>query len=302
MAEAVALAGRPEPGAGVAPMPSRRRWLGRHLKALFGAPILAGAILAALAAPLLAPYDPLPASPANRLRPPAWTEGGSAAHALGTDQLGRDILSRLIYGARISLAVGVLSVAISVPIGVGAGTLAGYRGGVVDEVVMRFVDSQLSIPFLLLAIAIIAVIGTSTLNTILVLGIGGWTTYARMVRGEILSLREKEFVEAARALGAFDLRIAVRHVLPHVMTSVSVIASFATAHMILLESTLSFLGLGVQPPVPSWGQMLSDGKSYVSIAWWLATLPGLAIAVTVLGINLIGDWVRDRLSPYTRTV
>ncbi len=274
----------------------------RHVRLIAGGAILGVMLAGAVAAPLLAPDNPFVASPRNRLRPPAWIEGGTRAHVLGTDQLGRDILSRLIYGARISLAVGICSVALAMPIGTAAGLVAGFRGGRLDNVVMRLVDTQLSIPFLLLAISIIAVIGASTTNTILVLALGGWPTYARVVRGDTLSLRERDFIEAARAIGASRLRLIVRHLAPHLLGTVSVIASFAAAQMILLESTLSFLGLGVQPPVPSWGRMLSDGQPYIMLAWWLATFPGCAIALTVLAIDFIGDWARDRLSPQTRTL
>jgi ABC-type dipeptide/oligopeptide/nickel transport system permease subunit len=277
------------------------RRLRRHLKGLVGLVVFATTVVAAIGAPWLSSYHPGIADPANRLLPPAWA-GGRSEFILGTDQLGRDLCTRLLYGARISLAVGVLSVSISAPLGIMAGLIAGYRAGLVDAIVMRIVDSQLSIPFLLLAIGIIAAVGASTLNTILVLSLGGWPTYARMVRGEVLSLREYEFVEAARAVGATDRRIMFRHILPHVVTTSTVVASFAVAHMILLESTLSFLGLGVQPPTPSWGQMLADGKSYVSLAPWLAVFPGLAIAVTVLAINFVGDWARDMLSPQTRSL
>jgi ABC-type dipeptide/oligopeptide/nickel transport system permease subunit len=280
----------------------RRRWLRRHLKGVVGAAILATSVAGALAAPWLSPHDPTAADARRRLIPPSWTVGAGAVHLLGTDQLGRDLLTRLLYGARVSLLVGTLAVVISAPIGVAAGLFAGYRGRLVDEVIMRVVDSQLSIPFLLLAIAIIASIGTSTANTILVLALGGWPTYARMVRAEVLSLKEKEFVEAARAVGAADGRILRRHLLPHVVTTTSVVASFAVAHMILLESTLSFLGLGVQPPTASWGQMLSDAKTYVSLQPWLSVFPGLAIAATVLAINFLGDWVRDVLNPQTRNL
>ncbi|MBM3450878.1 MAG: ABC transporter permease [Armatimonadetes bacterium] len=277
----------------------RGRLLRRHLKGIVGISILAIAVFGALLAPWLTAHSPTVADAQRRLIPPAWA-GGTASHPLGTDQLGRDLLTRLLHGARISLFVGTLAVVLSAPIGVAAGLWAGYRGRLTDEVIMRVVDSQLSIPFLLLAIAIIASIGTGTGNTILVLALGGWPTYARMVRGEVLSLKEKEFIEAARAVGAADGRIVRRHLLPHVVTTTSVVASFAVAHMILLESTLSFLGLGVQPPTASWGQMLSDAKSYVSLQPWLSVFPGLAIAVTVLAINFLGDWTRDLLNPQTR--
>ncbi len=272
----------------------------RHVKLIFGGAILVVMLAGAGAAPGLAPHNPFVAAPAHRLWPPAWAPGGTSAYLLGTDQLGRDILSRLIYGARVSLIVGICSVAIALPVGTAAGLLAGFRGGRVDALLMRLVDTQLSIPFLLLAISIISVVGASTINTILVLALGGWPMYARVVRADTLSLRERDFIEAARAIGGSRVRVVARHMAPHVLGTVSVIGSFATAQMILLESSLSYLGLGVQPPVPSWGRMLSEGQSYVMLAWWLATFPGCAIALTVLAINFIGDWVRDHLSPQTR--
>jgi ABC-type dipeptide/oligopeptide/nickel transport system permease subunit len=270
------------------------------MRGFAGACVLGLTLAGAIAAPWILPHDPRLADPAKRLMPAAWA-GGAAMHPLGTDQLGRDILVRLLHGARISLAVGVLSVLIAAPVGTLAGLLAGFRRSALDEVIMRVVDSQLSIPFLLLAIAVIAAIGPGTVNTILVLGFGGWPIYARMVRGETLGLREKEFVEAARAVGASDARILRRHLLPHVATTATVVASFAVAQMLILESTLSFLGLGVQPPTPSWGQMLADAKTYVTLAPHLSIFPGLAIAITVLAINAVGDWARDLLNPQTRS-
>lgn len=281
---------------GPARYPRAARLLRRHAKGLFGLAVFGVAVVGAVAAPWLSSYNPDVADAAHRLIPPAWT-GGTGAHLLGTDQLGRDLLTRLLYGSRVSLAVGMLAVLVSAPIGVVLGLAAGFHRGVADEIIMRVVDSQLSIPFLLLAIAIIAAIGAGTAHTILVLGITGWPMYARMIRAEALSLREREFVESARAAGASDGHILFRHLLPHVVTTTSVIASFAVADMILSESTLSFLGLGVQPPTSSWGQMLADAKSYVGFAPWLSVFPGVAIAVTVLAINFIGDWARDLLNP-----
>jgi peptide/nickel transport system permease protein len=254
-------------------------------------------IVVAILAPVLGPHDPLDQDITRRLQPPAWLAGGSAEYLLGTDQLGRDVLTRIIYGSRISLLIGFLSVAVSLPIGVGLGLLGGYFRGRLDDVVMRLADVQLAFPFILLAITIAGVLGPSPRNVILILAVGGWVAYARITRGQVLSLREKEFVEAARALGMRHGRILVAHILPNILTPIIVLATFAVAQMILLESSLSFLGLGVQPPTPSWGGMLNDGRAYITIAWWLTTFPGATIMLTVLGINFMGDWLRDLFDP-----
>ena len=254
----------------------------------------------ALLAPLVAPHDPLDQDLSKRLRPGPWDEGSAWRNPLGTDQLGRDLLSRVIYGARLSLGVGLVAVALAGTAGVGIGLAAGYYRGALDRVLMRLADIQLGMPFLLLAITIIAVFGPGIRNLIVVLSLGGWVVYARVVRGQVLSLREQGFVEAARALGARDGRILLRHLLPNVLPSVIVLASFALAQNIILESALSFLGLGAGPRTPSWGAMLSDSRAYLATAWWLATVPGLAIMLTVLSINTVGDWLRDALDPQLR--
>ena len=250
----------------------------------------------AVFAPALAPYDPTAATLRSRLALP-FTE----AHPLGADAIGRDILSRTIYGARISVTVGVLSVAIAVVIGTLVGLVAGYFGGLLDAFLMRTADIQLSFPFILLAITVIAVIGPGLWKVILVMALTQWVQYARIVRGQTLSLREKEFVHAARSLGATHARVMFRHILLNALTPVTVLATLGIANNILLEAGLTFLGLGVDPTTPSWGGMLADGRNYVERAWWVATFPGLAITVTVLGFNLLGDWLRDRLDPRLRT-
>jgi peptide/nickel transport system permease protein len=278
------------------------RALVRNRGALVGFAVVLANVLAAVFAPAIAPHDPLDQEITRRLLPPAWLAGGSAAHLLGTDQLGRDILSRIVFGSRISLLIGLLSVAIALPVGVGIGLVSGYVGGRVDDAIMRVADVQLAFPFILLAITIAGVLGPNPRNVIVILAVGGWVVYARISRGQVLSLREKEFVEAARGLGMGHARIVVRHILPNSLTPVIVVGTFAVAQMILLESSLSFLGLGVQPPTPSWGGMLNDGRGYITIAWWLTTFPGAAIMLTVLGINFLGDWLRDLLDPRLQNI
>jgi len=269
----------------------------RNKAALIGLLILVGIAASAIAAPLLAPFDPTLQEITLRLKPPGWTTPDGQFSLLGTDHLGRDILSRLIFGARISLIIGVSAVALAGTLGTLLGLVAGYQGGRVDDFVMRLTDTMLAMPFILLALAVIAVLGPSLRNIIFVLGITSWVSYARVVRAEVLTLRTREFVSAAQALGGDGRRIVFRHLLPNVLTPVIVIATLEVARMIILESALSFLGLGVQPPTPTWGGMLADGRAYLSTAWWQATFPGVSIMLTVLGINLLGDWLRDVLDP-----
>ncbi len=265
--------------------------LKRSRTAQFGLVIIFLFIFIAIFAPFISPYNPVSQDISQRLKPPSF------AHPLGTDQLGRDILSRIIYGSRISLIVGFSAVFISGMIGVTVGMVSGFYGGKVDAIIMRLADIQLSMPFILLAIAIMAVLGPGLKNIILVLGITGWVIYARIVRGETLQVRNIDFVNAATALGNNDTRILFRHILPNVLASAIVVATLEMARMIIMEAALSFLGLGIQPPTPSWGSMVADGRDYITNAWWLITFPGLAIMITVLGINLFGDWLRDSLDP-----
>jgi len=252
-------------------------------------------LLAAVFAERLAPYGPNDQDVLKRLQPP-----GAPGHLLGTDEVGRDILSRLIHGARISLLVGVIAVGVSCPLGVLIGLLAGYAGRRTDDVLMHITDIQLAIPTILLAIAAVAVLGPGLPNVILTLSVTGWTLYARLVRGQTMSVKTRDFVQAARANGAGDARIVVRHVLPNVFSPVIVVAVFAVANMIVLEATLSFLGLGVEPSVVTWGRMLNGGRLYLNTAWWLTAFPGFAIFVTVLAVNLLGDHLRDWLDPRLR--
>ena len=251
-------------------------------------------VVAAALAEALSPYGPNEQDITQRLQAPGLT------HLLGTDEVGRDILSRLIFGARISLLVGVIAVGVSCPVGVLVGLVAGYAGRRTDDVLMRITDIQLAVPTILLAIAVVAVLGPGLWNVILTLSVTGWTLYARLTRGEALTIKSRDFVQAARATGAGDLRIMVRHVLPNVLSPVIVVAVFAVANMIILEATLSFLGLGVEPRVVTWGRMLNGGRLYLSTAWWLTAFPGLAIFVTVLAVNLHGDHLRDWLDPRLR--
>ena len=228
--------------------------------------------------------------------------GGEWGYPLGTDHLGRDILSRLIYGSRISLLVGITSVIIAGCLGVSVGVITGYYGGRLDALMMRLVDIQLAFPFILLAISVIAVLGAGLRNVIIVLGVARWMEYARVVRADVLTVREREFVVAARALGAANRVIIPRHVLPNVLTPIIIVATFSVATNIITEASLSFLGLGVEPTIPTWGSMLADGRAYIGRAWWLTTFPGLAILFTVLSINILGDALRDHLDPRLRTL
>ncbi len=276
-----------------------RRSLISSRTGLIGTVIVALVVVGAILAPLIAPADPNRQDIMNTLNPPVWLEGSWSA-ILGTDFLGRDILSRIIYGARVSLIVGISAVAIAGVLGTVLGILAGYRGGWADAVIMRLADFQLSVPFLVLAIAVLGILGPGLRNIIIVLGITGWVTYARVVRSEVLAVREADYITAARAIGLSDRRIMARHVFPNVAAPLIVISSLEVARMIISEAALSFLGLGVPATTPSWGGMVSDGRNYIQANWWIATFPGVAIVVTVLGINLFGDWLRDTLDPRMR--
>jgi peptide/nickel transport system permease protein len=273
----------------------QRRW--RRAKLTAGLAVVALVCLLGVLAPLIAPADPLRQNLAFQLRPPMSVEPGHGLHVLGTDHLGRDILSRLMFGARISLLISLSAVLLSGVLGTAVGLVGGFRGGPVDDILMRVADVQMACPFILLALAVAAILRPTVQNTVIVLAVTGWVVYARVVRSRVLLVRETEFVQAARALGASSGRLMFRHVLPNVVSTCVVIASTEAARMIILESALTFLALGVQPPTPSWGGMLTDGKVYFSSAWWLTTFPGLAILVTVLGINLLGDGLRDLLDP-----
>jgi peptide/nickel transport system permease protein len=266
-------------------------------RAVFGLSVLLLMGGAAVFAPKLAPWDPARQMLLKRLRPPMWQERGLREHPLGTDHLGRDILSRILYGGRISLGVGLTAVTLSALLGVTLGLLAGFFGGRADAFIMRVVDVFLAIPYILLAMGVVFALGPSLFNVILVMAVTRWVQFARIVRADVLSIRERDFVAGARARGNRPLRVLLHHVLPNALTPIIVVATLELAFMIIYESALSFLGLGVQPPTPTWGWMLADGRNYLATAWWLATFPGLAIMLTVLAVNLLGDWLRDTLDP-----
>ncbi len=257
-------------------------------------------VVAALFGPWLTPYDPLTGSLRARLVPPAWQDGGSWAHPFGTDRLGRDILSRIIAGARISLTVCALVIAISGALGTAVGTAAGYFGGWTDRILMRLVDLALSFPVILLALLLGAISGPSFGNIIIVISLVLWSQYARMARGETLKIRNEDYVDLARTSGLSDWKIIWRHILPNIAPALIVIATLQVGVVIVLEASLSFLGVGVPPPAPSWGSMVADGRSYIASAWWLCIVPGTAILLTVMAVNLIGDALADRINPALR--
>jgi peptide/nickel transport system permease protein len=262
-----------------------------------GLVVLAAMVFVAFGWPVLRPSDPNAIDLLRRLGPPAWIPGGDAAHVLGTDQIGRDVWSRIVLGARVSIGIGLVAVAVSTLVGVALGLAAGYAGGWPDDVVMRAADAQLAFPFILLAIAIIGVLGPTIPNVVAVLALSGWVQFARVTRSEVLSLRQRAFVEAARAAGARDVSILGWHLLPNLLPSTIVLATLELGRVIILESGLSFLGLGVPPPTVTWGGMLADGRNYVREAWWLSVFPGGALMLLVLAINLAGDALRDALDP-----
>ncbi|HEY8531217.1 MAG TPA: ABC transporter permease [Limnochorda sp.] len=272
----------------------------KHRLALAGSVVVAALVVVALAAPWIAPHDPTQINPFRRLQPPAWMPGGSWEHPLGTDHLGRDILSRIIYGSRVSLAVAAVVVLVATTVGVVMGLVSGFFGGWVDAVIQRVVETLLAFPYLVLALALMGVMGPGLMNLFIALVYKEWVTSARVVRAEVLAVKNREFVEAARALGASRLRIMFRHILPNVLASAVVIGTLRVAWVILMEASLSFLGLGVQPPTPSWGVMVADGRGAIFQQWWISTFPGLAILVTVLAVNLVGEGLRDALDPRLR--
>ncbi|HHY37295.1 MAG TPA: ABC transporter permease [Firmicutes bacterium] len=273
------------------------RQLCRHPSALLGALVIILYLLAAVFAPYIIPQDPFIGQLGNRLLPPSWAEGGQPEYLLGCDELGRDLLSRIIYGARVSIGVGFLSVMVSMAIGVTAGLAAGYFRGWFDEVFSRFADLLLAFPYLIFALGVMMVTGPGFWNLIMALSFKGWVEFFRLTRGETLSEKTKEYVEAAKASGQGDLTIMLSEILPNIVHSVIVLGTLRMGYMIIMEASLSFLGLGVGTRIPAWGSMIANGRQFMLNAWWISTLPGLALLILVLSINLLGEGLRDILDP-----
>ena len=267
---------------------------------LAGSLFVLALIVVAAAAPWIAPQDPTRQSLRARLKAPTLKAVDGKAHLLGTDHLGRDVLSRMLWGARVSLLVGFAAVGVGGLVGALLGIVAGYQGGWADTVIMTVADAQLAFPFILLAIGIIAVLGPSFPTLVVVIGLSGWMSYARVLRSQVLVLRSREFVDAIHALGGSMPRVIARHIVPNILSSLVVIATLELARSIVLEATLSFLGLGVQPPTPSWGGMVQEGREYLDSAWWISTSPGLLLMLTSLAVSRTGDWLRDLLDPTLR--
>jgi peptide/nickel transport system permease protein len=259
-------------------------------------------VIPALFAPWVAPHDPFQGSLSQRLTPPVWQDGGTMEHLLGTDKLGRDMLSRIIYGARISLTVSLIAIFVGGIIGTVLGLISGYFGGRTDAVIMRLVDISLALPTILLALVLVAAVGPSFGTVITVLIVLLWARYARLVRGETLALKELDFIARARVAGASSIRIMVKYLFPNVVNSLVVLATLQVGYVILLESSLSFLGAGLPRAEPAWGVMISDGRELIVTAWWVSMFPGIAIMLTVLSLNLLGDWLRDHLDPRLRNL
>jgi peptide/nickel transport system permease protein len=279
---------------------SRRSRAIKNLALFIPAAIFILLILCAIFAPFISPYDPLETSPRERYLPPSFVEGGQSNHLLGTDTLGRDILSRLIYGGRVSLTVSLLVIAITAGVGTLIGITSGYLGGRVDAFLMRVTETCMAFPGLLLAMLLAVSLGPGFLTVVLALSILGWAPYARLIRGEALRLRAADFVSQAQIIGASSLRIMIRHIFPNVVNSLMVVVTMAVGMMILAESALSYLGIGIPPPTPSWGSMVADGRVDLENLWWISTFSGIAIGLVVLSGNFLGDWLRDKLDPRLR--
>ena len=259
-------------------------------------------VLTAIFAPLLAPYPPTKIAMMERLLPPAFVEGGSTAHILGTDLIGRDVLSRVIYGARVSLSVSLLVILITASIGTVLGIIAGYLGGRTDAFLMRVTDISLAFPAILIALLFAVILGPGYWTVVLAISMLGWAPYARLIRGEALKLREADFVAQARIIGTSPMRIMVRHIFPNIINPLIIMATLSVGFVILTEAALSYLGAGIPPPTPSWGNMVSDGRNLIDTAWWISFFPGLAIGLVVLSGNFLGDWIRDKLDPRLRQI
>jgi peptide/nickel transport system permease protein len=279
-----------------APVTAARRrrwpWIPLGIVALF--------VAAAALAPLLSPADPYAQSLRNRFKPPVWEERGSWAHPLGTDRLGRDMLSRILYGARVSLAVGLLAVLLASAVGAAVGLVAGFHGGRVDALLMRVTDATLSFPVILLALILAVTVGPSFTNVVIAIAVILWARYARVIRGEVLTLMQLDFIAQARLAGAGAWRIITRHLVPNTLNTLVVLITLQVGYVIIVEAALSFLGAGIPPPTPAWGSMIAEGRDFVTSAWWVSFLPGLAIMLVVLAFNLLGDWLRDVLDPKLR--
>lgn len=278
---------------------SGRFWL-RNARGLVGALALVLVAVIGVGAPWFAPHDPLEQTITARLLPPAWEERGRDTYPLGTDGLGRDLLSRLIHGARISLVVSISATLLAALIGVTLGLLAGYFGRMLDQVIMSLVDVQLAFPFILLAMTLMVIFRPSVPSVIAVLALSGWASFCRMVRGQVLLVRQRDYIQAAVALGASDLWIILRHIVPNILPVIMVLITINVGRFVLAEASLSFVGLGVSPPTPSWGAIINEGRDYIYNGWWIQTFPGLAIVLTVVGIGLLGEWLRDRIDPRLR--
>ena len=284
------------PGAPAGPVATAR---GRRLPVV-SLGIITAFIAMAILAPLLSPASPYEQSLRNRFTPPVWDERGSWAHPLGTDRLGRDMLARIMYGSRISLAAGVLTVLLASAFGAAVGLVAGYYGGRVDAVLMRMTDATMSFPVILLALILAVTVGPSFFNVVLAIAVILWARYARVIRGEVLTLMELDFIAQARIAGAGAWRIITRHLAPNTFNTLVVLVTLQIGYVIIVEAALSFLGAGIPPPTPAWGSMIAEGRDFVTSAWWVSFLPGLAILLVVLAFNLIGDWLRDTLDPKLR--
>jgi peptide/nickel transport system permease protein len=282
--------------------PLKRFLKGRRWFLLIPLSIITVMIITAVLAEFLTPYSSTEISLANRLRPPFWEQGGSLSHPLGTDPMGRDLLTRMIYGARVSLVVAMLALLVGGGIGAALGLMAGYYGGRLDALVMRVADTTMAFPIILFAILFVVVIGGSMVTTVFAVALVLWARYARVIRGEVLSLRERDFVAQARVAGCSSSRIMLIHLFPNILNTLVVLLSLQVGWVIIVEASLSFLGAGIPPPTPTWGSMIAEGRDYIATAWWVSFFPGLAILATVLSFNLFGDWLRDALDPKLRQI
>ena len=280
--------------------PLKRFRKGRRWFLLIPLSIITVMIITAVLAEFLTPYSSTEISLANRLRPPFWEQGGSLSHPLGTDPMGRDLLTRMIYGTRVSLVVAMLALLVGGGIGAALGLMAGYYGGRLDALVMRVADTTLAFPIILFAILFVVVLGGSMVTTVFAVALVLWARYARVIRGEVLSLRERDFVAQARVAGCSSSRIMLIHLFPNILNTLVVLLSLQVGWVIIVEASLSFLGAGIPPPTPTWGSMIAEGRDYIATAWWVSFFPGLAILATVLSFNLFGDWLRDALDPKLR--